>query len=183
VAAKRGQSGLFRVDLDDPDLRIGPIPIRRGGVEDETKVAFVARGERRRRDGLGIYVGIAGTDQLERLGIIAGHFPGYIVEEHLDGDARDRAAALVGDLAVHVGNLAPGQIARLAHGETRDWQVGGIRICRCRDRRDGRGLVSALHRKDDGDSYQNDNAGSDHQRHPVAFFSLFFARDELKIVP
>ena len=53
----------------------------------------------------------------ERLGLVLRDFMRVVAEEHLDGDAGEGLAAVVGDVAVEIGNLAAGKIGGLAHGQ------------------------------------------------------------------
>ena len=102
--------GLLGFDVQDANLRVGAVPVGRDRIEDQAEVGFGAGPERGGRDRFHINIGLAHTDQLERESLVLRHLVGEIAEERLHGNGGDGARAVVGDVAVEVGDLAPGQV-------------------------------------------------------------------------
>jgi len=164
--------GLPRIDMEDADLGVGTIPVRRDGVKDEAEIAFVTGLERRGGDRLEIDVRIAGADQLERHGLILRDLFCGVAEKDLDGDGGDGAISLVGDLSVDVGDFAAGEVRGLAHDEAGDGEAGGVGIRDGGDRGDDDGLAAVLEDEDHDGCCQHDDSGGDGEGKPVAVARL-----------
>ena len=108
------------------DFRHLVVPVAGDGLEGKAKLAVVAGLERRGGDGLGINIGFVGADEGEGLGLDLGRELDVVTEQNLDGDAGDGLVAGVADVAIDIGVLATGDVLRLAHGELRERQVGGV---------------------------------------------------------
>lgn len=155
--------------MEDADLGVGTVPVRRDGVEDEAEIAFVAGLKRRGGDRLEIDIRIAGADQLERLGLVLRNLFGGVAEKNLDGDGGDGAVSLVGDVSVDVGDFTSGEVRGLAHDEAGDGKARGVGIGSCGDWGDDDGFAAVLEDEDYGCCYQHDNSGGDGEGEPVAF--------------
>src|SRR5580693_6767412 len=68
-SVKAGEE-LFAFDVDQSDLREGAVPLVRDGIERQAEVCGVAGFERSCGERLKIHIRIAGTDELERLGLV-----------------------------------------------------------------------------------------------------------------
>jgi len=103
-----------------------------------------------------------------------------VANEHLDGDAGDGAGALVGDVAVEVGDLTAGEVGRLAHGKVGDGQAGGICVGSGGDGGDAGGGFAVLeNQEDDGGGDEDDSCG-DSEWQPVAL-AWFGGADQLEL--
>jgi hypothetical protein len=108
------------------DFRHLVVPVTGNGLEGKAKLAVVAGFERGGGDGLGIDIGLVGADEGEGLGLDLGRELDIVAKEYLDGDAGDGLVAGVADVAIDIGVLATGDVLRLAHGELREREVGGV---------------------------------------------------------
>ena len=87
----------------DMDIGIVPVPVRRDVLEDQPKLALVARPERSGGDRLSVDVWFARADQGERKRFNLRAQGLVVAEEHLDGHGHDRARAGVVNVAVDKG--------------------------------------------------------------------------------
>lgn len=154
--------------MEDADLGVGAVPVRRDGIEDEAEIAFVAGLKGRGGDRLEIDIRIAGADQLEGLGLVLCDLFGRVAEEDLDGDGGDGSVSLVGDVSVDIGDFAAGKVRGLAHDEAGNGKAGGVGIGSCGDWGDDDGFAAVLEDEDHGGCYQHDNSGGDGEGEPVA---------------
>ena len=162
--------GLFEVDMDDADLRKDAVPVLGHGVEDQTKILFIARLQGSRRERLDVNIRISRADDFQRLGFVLRHFVSGVAKQHLHRDSRHGPAALIHDLAIEVGHLAAGQIRRLAHGQVAKREVARVGIDRRRDRRHRRRAFSVLIDQHHSAGHSQYDGRGHRKRQPVAIF-------------
>lgn len=163
---------LLRIDVDDPELGIGAIPVRGDRVEDKPEILAGAWFEGRGRESLHIYIRFPCPDELELMGLVLDDLVGNVAEENLDGDADDGAGAVVGDVAVEVSDLASGQIGGLAHGEAGNEDVGRVWIEGGGGGHDGGPAFAVTEIQHQPDNHGHDYSGSDRDGQPIALFSF-----------
>jgi len=156
--------------VENAELGIGSVPVGRDLIEDEAEVGVGAGGEGRGGDGFGIDIGLAAADEVEGEGFVLGDFLVEVVKEDLYGDGGDGAVAEVGDGAVDVGDLAAGEVCRLAHDDVGEGEGGGVGVEVCVDLGDGGGFVVAAEEQKTGED-DKDDGGSDGEGEPISFRS------------
>src|SRR5215469_16548055 len=100
----------LELNVENPKLRVGPIPVGNHPVKDQPEVPLVTRLQRSGRKRLDIDIRIARPDEAERMCFVLCHFLRRVPEQHLNRNPGYRPVALVRDVAIDIGDLAARQV-------------------------------------------------------------------------
>ncbi len=158
--------------MDDGEVGILLVPGWIDMVEDEPEGFALAWFQRISAHGLNVDIGFARADEVEQGGDYLRSRASIEVKGGGDGDAVDDAVAVIRDDAIHISDLASGNIGALTESDVADGELSGIGIG-CAVVGDKRTFTAAATKNEQaGNDQQDDDAGND-ERGERTFFLLF----------